>query len=201
MRGTMIVLALILMAGPVWAQDAEGERQLIATGKRVDQSAARSYQGRVTAKIVEQWKGTQFTFANGATPRELTAQDVQEYRNKGLGYGNVSILLAMAANQSGPRARSVNEILAMRQSKGMGWGGIATALGYTSLGDVQSSVKKTDQALRVEKTDKPTKTGKVDKTAKVDAVERPSKPEKIEKMEKVEKIEKVEKMEKVDRGK
>lgn len=195
MRGTMIVLALILMAGPVWAQDAESERQLVAAGKQVDQSAAGTYQGRITAKLVDQWKGTQFTFANGATPRELTAQDVQEYRNKGLGYGNLAILLAMAAKQSGPRARSVNEILAMRQSKGMGWGAVAAALGYTSLGEVQSSVKKTDQALRVEKADKPAKTGKVDRTAKVDAVERPNKPEKIEK------IEKVEKMEKVDRGK
>ncbi len=147
----MIALALTVMAGPAWGLDAENERQLIAAGQRVDQSAAGTNQGRVTARIVEQWKGTTFTFANGGKPHELTAQDVEEYRGKGLGYGNVSILLALAAKQHGRRLRSVNDILAMRQARHMGWGSIAEALGYTNLGEVQSNVTKTEQALRAEK--------------------------------------------------
>ena len=180
-RVVMLALAALLVATPAAAQqvDAKGEKELTTTGQKVDKASASANSGHVTAKIVDQWQGTQFRFDTTTAPRELTAQDVQGYRAKGLGYGEISILLAMAAKQDSTSPKSVDEILAMRQGK-MGWGNIAKELGYKSLGAVQKSVKATEVAVeKVSAGGKPEKVSKVDKSEKSEKAEKLEKPERV----------------------
>ena len=188
-RLAMLALAMLLIAAPTAAQqvDTKGEKELTAHGQKIDKAGTSDESGHVTGKIVDQWQGTQFTFDKGGTPRELKAEDVQGYRAKGLGYGEISILLALTAKQEGTSPKSVNEILAMRQTDKMGWGNVAKALGYKSLGSVNQSVKATEASVeKVSQTNKPEKANKPDKPEKVEKVEKPErirveKPERVEK--------------------
>jgi len=189
---TAIALIIGLVAGQAAAQDvdAKGDKELTQLTQKIDKSAANRDGGRVTSKIVDEWKGTKFKFDPNSTPRELTAQDVQDLRAKKLGYGEISTLLALTAKQSNSAtAKSVSEILAMRQS-GEGWGKLARDLGYKNLGSVVKSVKATDKdvaKVAMERSDKPDKSGKMDKPDKPEKPERLEKPEKPEKPEKAEK--------------
>ena len=189
---TAIALMIGLVAGQAAAQDvdAKGDKELTQLTQKIDKSAANRDGGRVTSKIVDEWKGTKFKFDPNSTPRELTAQDVQDLRAKKLGYGEISTLLALTAKQSNSAtAKSVSEILAMRQS-GEGWGKLARDLGYKNLGSVVKSVKATDKdvtKVAMERSDKPDKSGKMDKP---DRLEKPDKPEKPDRPEKPEKAEK-----------
>ena len=194
-RLATLALATLLIATPAAAQqvDTKGEKELTAHGQKIDKASTSADSGHVTGKIVDQWKGTQFTFEKGGTPRELKAEDVQGYRAQGLGYGEISILLALASKQDGTSPKSVNEILAMRQTDKMGWGNIAKTLGYKSLGSVNKSVKATEAGV-----EKVAGSGKAEKVSGVDKPEKADKPEKTEKFDKpgrvrVEKPERVEK--------
>src|SRR2546425_3443139 len=188
----LVVLMMALIAGHAAAQavDAKGDKELTQLTQKIDKSAADRDGGRVTAKIVDEWKGTKFKFDPNSAPRELTAQDVQDLRAKKLGYGEISILLALTAKQpNSATAKSVSEILAMRQA-GEGWGKLARDLGYKNLGSVLKSVKATDKdvaKVAMERSDKPDKSGKTDKPDKPEKPERLEKPEKPEKPEKAEK--------------
>ncbi|MBI2371069.1 MAG: response regulator [Deltaproteobacteria bacterium] len=83
---------------------------------------------------LDEWRGTAFRFDATNPSRPLTAQDVRDLRAKGLGYGEISILLALTANQPNPAtAKPLNEILARRRA-GKGWGELARELGYKNLG-------------------------------------------------------------------
>jgi hypothetical protein len=189
-RLATLALATLLIATPAAAQqvDVTGEKELTAHGQKIDEASASGDSKHVTDKIVDQWKGTQFKFdAADSTSRQLTAADVQNLRQRKLGYGEISILLALAAKQDGTSPKSVNEILAMRQTDKMGWGNIAKALGYKSLGSVNQSVKATEAGVeKVSQTNKPEKANKPDKPEKVEKVEKPErirveKPERVEK--------------------
>jgi hypothetical protein len=189
----LLVLPMIaLVAGSAAAQtvDTKGDKELTQLTQKIDKSAADRDGGRVTSKIVDEWKGTQFKFDPNSAPRELTAQDVQDLRAKKLGFGEISTLLALTAKQpNSATAKSVNEILAMRQA-GEGWGKLARDLGYKNLGSVVKSVKATDKdvtKVAMERSDKPDKSGKMDKP---DRLEKPDKPEKPDRPEKPEKAEK-----------
>ena len=183
---TSIALMIGLFAGHAAAQevDAKGDKELTQLTQKIDKSAADRDGGRVTSKIVDEWKGTKFKFEPNSTPRELTAQDVQDLRAKKLGYGEISILLALTAKQpNSATAKSVSEILAMRRP-GEGWGKLARDLGYKNLGSVVKSVKATEKdvtKVAMERSEKPDKSGKIDKP------EKPEKPERLEKPEKPEK--------------
>ena len=166
------VVTAILAVGPVKAQqvDTKGESELTSRGQQIDKTAATHDPTRVTARIVDDWKGKTFRFDASKPPRALTAQDVRDLRGKRLGYGEVSILLAMAANQPNQAtAKSVNEILAMRKA-GAGWGKLAADLGYKNLGSVNKSVKATERGMTKmtadTKPDKPTTTAKAEKPAR-----------------------------------
>jgi hypothetical protein len=188
---TSIALVIGLVAGQAAAQDvdAKGDKELTQLTHKIDKSAADRDGGRVTSKIVDEWKGTKFRFDANANsvPRELTAQDVRDLRAKKLGYGEISILLALTAKQpNAATAKSLNEILAMRQS-GEGWGKLARDLGYKNLGSVVKSVKATDKdvtKVAMERSDKPDKSGKPDKPDKPERLEKPEKPERPERAEK-----------------
>jgi hypothetical protein len=182
-RLAALALATLLIATPAAAQqvDVAGEKELTAHGQKIDKTSASADSKHVTDKIVEQWKGTQFKFdAADTTSRQLTAAEVQNLRQRKLGYGEISILLALAAKQDGTSPKSVNEILAMRQTDKMGWGNVAKALGYKSLGSVNKSVKATEAG--------------VERVSQIDKTEKASKPEKVEKIEKIEKVEKPERV-------
>lgn len=109
--------------------------------------------------------------------RALTAQDVQSLRAKGLGFGEISILLALTAKQpDSATAKSLSDILAMRQA-GEGWGKLARDLGYKSLGSVIKSVKATEQSVTrvaMERSEKAEK--KPEKPARPEKPERPERP-------------------------
>jgi hypothetical protein len=187
----LVVLMIALVAGPTAAQtvDTKGDNELTQLTQNIDKGAANRDGGRVTAKIVDEWKGTKFKFDANSAPRALTAQDVQDLRAKKLGYGEISTLLALTAKQpNSATAKSMSEILAMRQA-GEGWGKLARDLGYKNLGSVIKSVKATDKdvtKVAMERSDKPDKSGKMDKP---DKLEKPDKPEKLERPEKPEKAE------------
>ena len=189
----LLVLPMIaLVAGSAAAQtvDTKGDKELTQLTQKIDKSAADRDGGRVTSKIVDEWKGTQFKFDPNSAPRELTAQDVQDLRAKKLGFGEISTLLALTAKQpNSATAKSVNEILAMRQA-GEGWGKLARDLGYKNLGSVVKSVKATDKdvtKVAMERSDKPDKSGKMDKPDKLEKPDKPEKPDRPEKPEKAEK--------------
>src|SRR2546427_5270945 len=189
---TSIALMIGLVAGQAAAQDVDGKgaKELTRLTRKTDKRAVDRDGGRVTAKIVDEWKGTKFKFDPNSTPRELTAQDVHDLRAKKLGYGEISILLALTAKQpNSATAKSVSEILAMRQS-GEGWGKLARELGYKNLGSVVKSVKATDKdvtKVAMERSDKPDKSGKMDRPEKPEKLDKPEKPERPEKPEKAEK--------------
>ena len=133
----VLMLALIVSQAAAQDVDAKGDKEL-----GTDSDA-----GRVTSRIVDEWKGTTFKFDANSTPSALTAQDVQNLRAKRLGYGEISILLALTAKQpDSATAKSLNDILAMRQA-GEGWGKLARDLGYKSLGSVIKSVKATEKSV------------------------------------------------------
>lgn len=175
------VLLGALIVAPAAAQnvDAKGDKELTRLNQRIDKTAAEGEAGRVTARIVDEWKGTTFTFDAGGTPRTLTAQDVQNLRAKRLGYGEISILLALTAKQPDPAtAKSMNEILAMRQA-GEGWGKLAKDLGYKNLGSVVRSVQATEKSVTrvaIERSEKMDKPEKMEKPARPEKPERPEKP-------------------------
>ncbi len=189
----LLVLTGMLLAGPSAAQDVDtkGEKELTTVGQKIDKTGAGADAGRVTTRIVDQWKGTQFKFDNTSAPRELTAQDVQDLRAKRLGFGEISILLALAAKQSSTNPKTVDQILAMRES-GEGWGKLARELGYKNLGSVISSVKATDKGVTRVASERSPHVDKVSGTDKPDKPEKMSKPEKPERVERVERPEKPE---------
>jgi len=190
------MVAAAVIAGQAFAAqiDSASEKDLTALGQKVDKSSASADSGHVADAVVDEWKGTQFKFDASSAPREITAQDVSDLRAKKLGFGEISILLALTAKQSDPAtAKSLGEILAMRQA-GEGWGKLARDLGYSSLGSVNQSVRATD--ARVEKVGgKPEQIGAVEKTEKLD---KPERPEKVEKFDKPERIH-VERPERIER--
>lgn len=187
------VVAAALFAAPAAAQgiDPKAEHELTTLSQKVDKAGEAGESGRVTAKIVDQWKGTQFKFDATSPSRELTAKDVQDLRRQKLGYGQISTLLALTAKQPDPAtAKPLSEVVAMRQS-GMGMGRVAKELGYRNLGSVIKSVKATDTGVatvtagvRAEKAERPGKTEKVEKVERPEKLERPEKPEKPERPEK-----------------
>jgi hypothetical protein len=183
-------VAAALFAGQAAAEgvDAKAEKELTTAGAKIDKASASADSGRVTTKIVDQWKGTQFKFDATSAPRELTAQDVQDLRQKKLGYGEISTLLALTAKQPDPAtAKPLSEVVAMRRG-GMGMGQVAKGLGYRNLGSVINSVKATETSV-----EKVTASGQTEKTEKADKVSKADKPEKMEKPAKPEKPERAEK--------
>ena len=175
------LLIAALMAGPVAGQDVDpkGDKELREQAQKIDQAADRADSGRVTPKIVGEFTGKTFDFGDGKGPRALTAQDVQTLRSKGLGFGEVTILLALA-NRTG---QSPSTILQLRQSR-MGWGQIAQKYDV-KLGPVIKSVKATEHS--------------VDRVARAERAERVEKAEKLEKAEKPARFEKPERVQRVER--
>lgn len=165
----LLVVPLVLMAGmfasPAVGQDvdAKGSKELTELGLKIDKAANRAAPAQVVDKIVNEFHG------------KFTESDVLALRRTGLGFGEISIVLALAS-QSG---KSPSEILAMRKP-GEGWGELARDLNFKSLGSVIKSVKATEKGVNrvalersgLEKMDRP------DKLEKPDKPDKPMRPEK-----------------------
>ncbi len=177
-----IVLMLALIVGQAAAQDvyAKGDKELGSLTQRIDKTAADRDAGRVTSRIVDEWKGTTLKFDAAGAPRALTAQDVQNLRAKRLGSGEISILFALTAKQpNSTTAKSLNDILAMRRA-GEGWGKLARDLGYKNLGSVIKSVKATEKSVTRVAMERNEKVEKKEKMEKMDTPEKPARPENSE---------------------
>ena len=177
------ILMAALIAGPASGQavDAKGDKELRKQAEKINEAAGRADSAKVTANIVGEFNGKTFDFADGKGPRALTTQDVQNLRSQGLGYGEISILLALA-NRSG---QTPSTIVQLRQS-GMGWGQIAQKYDV-KLGPVIKAVKAAEagvdrvaRAERVEKADKLEKADKPEKFEKPDRIQRVERPERPE---------------------
>ncbi len=148
---TLAVLAVMTVtattataAGKV---DVRGERELMRHAQKIERTAAAQDASRMTTRIVEEWKGTAFKFDAAGAPRALRAPDVTSLLGQQLGYGEICIVLALAANQPDRGAvKSIDEILAMRQAS-PGWAKLARALGYRDLAAVNRTMRATEQHM------------------------------------------------------
>lgn len=110
---------------------------------------------------------------------------VQGMRNRGQGWGEITIQLAMAEHLANtepatyPTSADARTRVEELRREGKGWGAIAKELGF-KLGPVISDVKQTHQRVQTEsRRDQP----KMEKTDRPSKVERPSKTERPPKME------------------
>ncbi len=181
-----LVLVIGVLGGVAVADQDEpnGAKELTERGQRIDKVASTADSRHVTDRIVDEWKGTTFKFS-ASDSHQLTAADIQSLRQKGLGFGEISTLLALAAKQTSTNPKSVNDILAMRTA-GAGWGKIAKDLGYKNLGSVLKSVKSAEKGVdRVAKADDK-HADKIGKTEKVEKMDKPGRIERIERPERAE---------------
>ncbi|MBI5743585.1 MAG: hypothetical protein HY952_03465, partial [Elusimicrobia bacterium] len=165
---------LLCAAMPALAQDKAGdEKKLEKASMAVDKDAA-DPAGAVT--VTDKLKA------------EFGVDDarVQGLRDQKLGYGEISIALALAKDlPGGITDANVQKVMALRQGPPvMGWGKVAKELGF-NLGKVISSVKKLDADVR--------KKAAAEKAAAAKA--KGNKGEKGEKMERSEKPERPGRME------
>jgi hypothetical protein len=209
MRGVVVlplVLAVALIGIPAEAQDAKGEKELMAHAQKIDKTADRAAPEKVVDKVAAQFSGDQFACDNkfvqcGTSPlgtlKTLNSEQLESLvktlrtgspslGTKGLGFGEISILLALASRTG----QSPDAIVQLRQS-GMGWGQIAHHFNL-KLGPLNGSLKATEKRVeeaanavgplqkvgKPEKGEKADKPDKMDKPEKVQRVERPVRPEK-----------------------
>lgn len=115
-------------------------------GQKFDRATAPADPGRVADTIVAQFSGKMFTlgadFPNGARPRALAPRDIRTLRARGLGFVEISILLALADRTE----KSVTKLFRMRQA-GIGWGELARRLGLKDPGSIVESVKATEKGV------------------------------------------------------
>lgn len=171
--GLLMVAALgLAVAAPTAAQEQKDDPALTKEAKRIDASASRADATRVSRRIAEEFATVKVKSSATDPGRPLTVQDVQNLRSKGLGYGEITILLALYSHQSGTTFQSIDEILAMKQS-GQGWGQIAKGMGYESLGAVMRDVKRVARADLA----KPARADRTEQWEKPEKSERPARPE------------------------
>src|SRR5712691_6756453 len=160
----LLVLMAVFVCGPAASQevDSKGGRELTELGHKIDKASNRAAPDQVVEKIVGEYKG------------KFTETDVQGLRKQGLGFGEISILFALASKSG----KSVDYILKMRQS-GEGWGELAHDLGLKNLGSIVRSVRATAKGLdrgsleRSEKRrDRPEQAGRPDKPEKFGGAKR-----------------------------
>ncbi len=173
----LLVAGLLLGAAgfmPVCAQEKnKDEKKLETSAVTLDKDAAKPEGEKVVADKLK----TEF---------KVDDARVQALRDQKLGYGEISIVLALSEKMPGGiNDANVQKIMGMRQGPPvMGWGNIAKSLDL-KLGQVVSKVHKTQ-----------TEAHKRIKNEKM----KTEKGEKGEKGEKMEKHERAEKMERPDKG-
>ncbi len=107
---------------------------------------------------------------------------INSLRSQKLGYGEITIVLAMAQKlPGGITDANIKTIMSMRQGPPKeGWGEIAKKRGF-KLGSVMSPVEKVEKASHkdIEKAEKAQKGEKTERPEKMEKPERPERPEKM----------------------
>lgn len=165
-------------AMPLTDAERKTVEELQAEQKRLDTDSARVMAAtpdgrrRVTETIAKQF----------GVPDKV----VDDLRARKMGYGEVSIALALSQQlmkKGLSQQQAIDKIVGMRKS-GMGWGVVARDLGL-KLGGVISDVKKADKQLAkldtVKRSEKLEKVAKDEKPSKPEKMEGPTKPEKADK--------------------
>lgn len=165
-------------ATPLTDAERKTVEELQAEQKRLDTDSARVMAAtpdgrrRVTETIAKQF----------GVPDKV----VDDLRARKMGYGEVSIALALSQQlmkKGLSQQQAIDKIVGMRKS-GMGWGVVARDLGL-KLGGVISDVKKADKQLAkldtVKRSEKLEKVAKDEKPSKPEKMEGPTKPEKADK--------------------
>ncbi len=121
-----LIASLVLISSLAWAGDTE--QDLRAAAQQIDRAAA-SPQGaqKVTASLSEEFKVPQST--------------IQDLRAHKLGFGEISILLALSQATGKPTSQLLGEF-----KSGEGWGKIAKNEG-TKLGPIISAVERANPAV------------------------------------------------------
>ncbi len=160
-----LVLMGVFVVGPAAGEevDSKGGKELTALSQKIDKASNRAAPDQVVEKIVGEYKG------------KFTETDVQGLRKQGLGFGEISILFALASKSG----KSVDYILKMRQS-GEGWGELAHDLGLKNLGSIVRSVRATAKGV-----DRGALAGSEKRRDGLEQAGRPDKPEKFGKAERM----------------
>ncbi|MDO8730778.1 MAG: hypothetical protein Q7J69_06325 [Candidatus Omnitrophota bacterium] len=167
LKQTSVLLGVLLLCGPVWAENAE-EKELKAAQQEVDQEAAASKGEAKVESLAQQFN--------------VEPATVQQMRDKRQGWGEISTQLALAERLSKTdsatyptTADALNKVGALRD-EGKGYGVIAKELGF-KLGPVVSGVKRSRDTIRSSaRADRPERTGRIDRPERPERPDRPEKP-------------------------
>ncbi len=131
MLAGMLVLSLTML-GTAWAATRD-EKNLDTQTTDIDKTAGKTGGSAVVVTRIEK----EFN---------VTADQINALRSKGLGYGEISIVFSLAGKLPGGITDSnIDKIMAMRTGPPvMGWGQIANKLGF-KLGPVVSSVMRVNK--------------------------------------------------------
>lgn len=158
------VIFLTFAATTPWADTSKDESALEEDVQELDEAGGQG-ENAIVDRLEEQF--------------EVDEAVIQGLRDKKLGYGEITITLALADKlEGGITDANIDQILAMRGADGKkeGWGVIAKKLGF-KLGPVISDVEMVKAGAKVEKTDSGASTAGKEK------IERAERPERIEKSE------------------
>jgi hypothetical protein len=120
--------------------------RLLQEAEQIDADATRAGATGVEERIAGEFSKLTVRMRPADTPRRFRVADVQHLREQGLRYGEIVIVISLYANRPGNRFRSVEQVVALRQA-GQGWGQVAKAMGYDSLGTVLRDVKRGGDAV------------------------------------------------------
>ncbi len=138
-----ILVLTLAMLGTAWAAKSADEKKLDKETAAIDKTAGKTGGSTVVTDRLEK----EFN---------VTADQITALRDKGLGYGEISIVFSLAGKlPGGITDANIAEITGMRTGPPvMGWGEIANKLGF-KLGPTVSEVMKVNkEAERDMKTEK-----------------------------------------------
>ena len=167
----VLLLGLLGLGSPaiVWAETEAEETQLKTEQQEIDNEApAKTEQERIDA-LAKQF--------------DVPASSVEELRNKGQGWGEVTIELSMAQHLSKtdpgtyPKLSDALTKIESLRSEGKGWGNISKELGF-KLGPVISEARHTRQEFQADKAGKP------ERAERGSRLDRPGRPERLDKLDK-----------------
>ncbi len=176
------VLTLGTVAGIAWADDEQ----------TLDQKATAINKASTSPKLDEaraQALAKQFN---------VPESQVTDLRNKKMGWGEITISLAMAQHLATTSKtplttdQALTKIEQLRSEK-MGWGKIAKDLGF-KLGPVVSTVDRGERAIHTADRE-----AREERAEKVEHAEKAQRPEKMERLERMERPERVERPERPER--
>lgn len=173
MKKLVLIMVLVFVASlsvMAWAETTKEETGLDKDAAYIDKSSGTP-------------EGEKMVMGNLKKDFKVDDAVITGLRNQKLGYGEITIVLAMAQKMPGGITdANTSKIMSMRQGPPvMGWGQIAKEMGF-KLGPVVSSVHKVEKATRKDmgKMEKAGKHEKMEKPGKMEKMERPAKPERME---------------------